>query len=169
MRTMPAAMRWLVLVLVLTGCAGLGKGIEPPEVSLVDLRIERMRPMEATFRVKLRVLNPNPAPLTLTGLDCHIAIEGQPIARGVVPIEQQVAPFATVIVPMQVYASMIDMATTVIDLIGRARSGGPQPVKYAVNGRVGVRSGRWATPRLAFSSEGRIDLRGLARKPAGID
>lgn len=165
MRRIPAAVGWTALVLMLVGCAGFGKVLDTPEVSLVDIRVREMRALEAAFEVQLRVLNPNDVALELTGLDCRIELNGKRFARGVVPVDSRVAPYGTVVVPMQVYASVLDMAGTVFDMIqGARRGGGPQPVHYKVSGRLGVRAGRWPTPSLSFSDEGKIDLQGLAAK-----
>ena len=152
------------LVLLLAGCALFGKGFTTPEVSLIDLRVEALKPLEATFRVELRIINPNDLPLELSGLTCEVELNGQRFARGAVPLKARAEPYSSVVVQMQVYASVFDLAATVLDTVRRAqRGGGPQPVQYRVSGRADLKAGRWQVPSFAFATEGRIDLKGLAR------
>ena len=66
---------------------------------------------------------------------------------------------------MQVYASVLDMAARVFDMMRSAQEGGgPQPVHYQISGRLGVKAGRWPASTIPFTSKGEIDLQGLTRK-----
>ena len=152
------------LVLLLAGCAIFGNRFKTPDVSLVDIRVESVKALETTFQVELRILNPNDLPLGLSGLACELELNGQRFARGAVPLDTRVEPYSTVLVQMQVYASIFDMAATVLDTIHRAQQGGPpQPVQYKITGRADLKAGVWQMPSFAFACEGKIDLEGLAR------
>lgn len=71
-------------VLLLSGCAGLGVGREPPTVSVQSFRA---LPGEGgglpAFEIGLIVLNPNPEPLRLQGIAYSIRLDGQPLLDGV--------------------------------------------------------------------------------------
>jgi LEA14-like dessication related protein len=153
-----------VLALLLAGCAHFGRQWTTPEVSLVDIRLQEIKVLEATFSVDLRVLNPNDTALELSGLDCEIEINGQHLARGVAPVAARVEPYGTVIVPLELYASMLDMAGALIDTMHRAaHSDAVEPVDYRVAGRIGLKAGGFRTPSLSFENRGKIDLQALAR------
>lgn len=154
----------LVLALLLAGCAYFGRQWTTPEVSLVDIRLQEIKVLEATFSVDLRVLNPNDTALELNGLDCEIEINGQHLARGVAPVAARVEPYGTVIVPLDLYASMLDMAGAMIEAIHRAENGDTvQPMEYRLTGRIGLKAGGLWTPSLTFENRGEIDLDALAR------
>ncbi len=154
----------LFAALLLSGCAWFAGRWETPEVSLVNIRLEQVQVLEATFGIDLRVLNPNDIPLELNGLDCDIEINGRHFARGVAPVAARVEPYGTVIVPLEVYASMLDMAGTLIDAMRRAGQGDAarQQMDYKVAGRMGIKGGRFSLPSFPFESRGRIDLPSLA-------
>jgi Conserved secreted protein len=154
----------LVLALVLAGCAYFGRQWMAPEVSLVNIRLQEIKVLEATFSVDLRVLNPNDTALELSGLDCDIEVNGQHLARGVAPVAARVEPYGTVIVPLELYASMLDVAGALIDAMHRAaRSDTAEPMDYRVAGRIGLKGGRFWTPSLNFENRGKIDLHALDR------
>lgn len=76
----------LFLVLMLTGCAGLGVGREPPSVFLQSFRAVPDPQAGAglpAFEIVLRVLNPNPEPLRLQGAVYSVRLEGRKLIEGV--------------------------------------------------------------------------------------
>lgn len=68
---------------LLVAACGITGDVEPPMVSLADLRIERMGLFEQEARVTLRLRNPNDADLPLNGAKFAIRLNGEPFARGV--------------------------------------------------------------------------------------
>ncbi|MBT0960881.1 LEA type 2 family protein [Denitromonas iodatirespirans] len=69
--------------LALAGCAGLPMNMQPPEVSVADLRLLDVGLFEQRFGLRLRVLNPNDAELPIDGLSFAIELNGKPFAKGV--------------------------------------------------------------------------------------
>jgi LEA14-like dessication related protein len=65
------------------GCAGFGKQLLPPEVSLVDLRPLPSESLEQRFEVKIRVLNPNDVDLAGDGVDLILEINERRLGRAV--------------------------------------------------------------------------------------
>ncbi|NKI36120.1 LEA type 2 family protein [Wenzhouxiangella sp. XN79A] len=85
---MPHALRLVVpfVVLVLTGCAGLGVGREPPSVFLQSFRAVPDPAGAAglpAFEIELRVINPNPEPLRLHGAVYSVRLDGRKLIEGV--------------------------------------------------------------------------------------
>jgi LEA14-like dessication related protein len=72
----------ILLALVFTAsCASLGTGLEPPEVSLVNLKPLAGTGFEQQFEITLRVLNPNSVPLEGDGIDLQLDVNGRRLAR----------------------------------------------------------------------------------------
>ncbi len=75
----------LVLVMFLSGCAGLGPRYEAPTVS-----VQSFRPVASdngiglpSFEIRLHVINPNLEPLELAGISYTISLDGHELIKGV--------------------------------------------------------------------------------------
>lgn len=68
---------------LLTGCASMGGLAQAPRVSLVSIEPVDVRLFEQTFRVTLRVQNPNARDITIRGLDYEIVVNDKVFAQGV--------------------------------------------------------------------------------------
>ena len=66
-------------------CACAPKGPPPPrlDVSIADMRVDRIGMMEQTYNLQLRVQNPNNFDIETDGLSFDIETNGQAFARGV--------------------------------------------------------------------------------------
>ena len=62
------------LTLSLVGCAGVGKQLEPPRVSLAHIEVQEFTGFEAVFQIKLRVINTNDIDLTIKGIEAEMEI-----------------------------------------------------------------------------------------------
>jgi len=56
-----------IILPVLSGCAGFGKRLEPPRISLVHIQVRKVTLLETIFQIDLRVYNTNDVPLTIRG------------------------------------------------------------------------------------------------------
>lgn len=73
----------LVLLLVVTGCAGWGQWEEAPSINLANIRVLEVKGLESAFEIDLRVFNRSDRPLSIDGIDCELAINGKRFAQGV--------------------------------------------------------------------------------------
>lgn len=152
-------------VLLLNGCAAMHGFKEDPTISIADIRIQDIKAMEGVFLIKLRVLNPNEAPLDIHGINCDLEINKRHFASGIGTGNQSVPAFGTAIVPVEVYASVLDMITSVADMIHTV--GKPpakdEPVPYVLQGtvRVGVHGFKKEVP---FKASGELSLKGLNQR-----
>jgi LEA14-like dessication related protein len=109
------------------------------------------------------VLNPNDVPLDLHGINCDLEINQRHFANGIGDSNQTVPPFGTAVVPVEVYASVLDVIGSVADLLhsaGKTRTK-DKPVPYTLQGtvRIGVHGFKREVP---FKSSGELSLKGLA-------
>ena len=153
--------RWLVsaaAVLVLPGCAGL-VGRDPVKVNLVGLEALPGEGMELRMAVKLRVQNPNSAPITYDGLSLDLDIRGSGFASGVSNVAGSIPRFGESVLTLPVSISAIALLRQVVDFAG----GGIVRVDYRVRGKLSGTGLAGGLGGLRFEASGEIDLpRGLA-------
>jgi LEA14-like dessication related protein len=150
----------IISLLLLSGCAGLSPSFEKPKVNLADIQVREIKTLETAFLVQLRIMNPNETPLEIQGLSCDLELDGRQFASGLQGEQLTVPPYGTALVPVDVYASMLDMVSSVIGLIQTA--GQPesqlQSITYRLTGRVRVSTGSF-TRSIPFESEGELNLK----------
>lgn len=140
-----------VMLFTMAGCAGVGKRLEPPRVKLANIRPESFNVLETVFVVHLRVFNTNDTALTIKGVESEIEINGKPFAFGVSKSDVEVAAFATELLTMHVYSSVIDIIKSAAGLHNE------EQLHYRIKGK--IRLGAGAFPGvLPFESEGNISL-----------
>jgi LEA14-like dessication related protein len=148
-------------LLFLSGCAAIYGFKEDPKISIADIRIQDVKAMEGVFLVKLRVLNPNDVPLDLHGINCDLEINKRHFASGIGDSNQSVPAFGTVVIPVEVYASVLDMIASVADLLHTAgKPSRDKPVPYTLQGtvQVGIHGFKKEVP---FKSSGELSFKGL--------
>ena len=84
----------------IAGCAGLGKPLETPRVSLADIQVQQSKGLETTFLVHLRVTNPNEVDLEIKGVECDLEINGKPFAYGISSTQVKVPAFGSETIPV---------------------------------------------------------------------
>ena len=143
-----------VASLAIAGCAGIGKQLEPPRVSLANIRAEEISGLETAFEVQMRVFNANDVDLKVTGIKAELDINGQPFATGVSNAPVEIPSYGTELVTVTVYSSVIKMFKSVYGLKGS------EELKYRLNGKIRVSAGNNMVPiTLPFESEGQVSLK----------
>lgn len=144
--------------LLLSGCALTS--LESPEVTLADVQVTEIRSFETVFIVQLRVQNPNQKALDIDGLSCEIELDGRKFASGLQGAQQTIPPYGTALVPVEVYASVIDMVGSAIKMVKSAskKDANIEEVDYKLSGTVNVKMSG-LSKKLPFESSGRIDLK----------
>jgi LEA14-like dessication related protein len=140
----------VLAMLALNGCAGFFNrdamrvtvaGIEPLEGQGLEMR----------FAVKLRVQNPNDAPIDFDGVALDLDLNGRPFASGVSDQRGSVPRFGETVVSVPVSVSAFSVAR---QAFGFATGDTVNKVSYAVRGKLagGVLGGA------RFSDTGYVDL-----------
>ena len=149
-------------LLFLNGCAAMSGLKEDPKISVADIQIQDIKALEGVFLIKLRVINPNDVPLDLHAVNCDLEIDGRHFASGIADSKLSVPARDTQLIPVTVYASVLDMVASVVGLIHTAdttTSKGKQ-LAYTLRGTVGV-STRGFQKEVPFKSTGELSLKGL--------
>ena len=108
---------WLpsvLALLIIFGCAGVGKHLEPPRVKMANIRPESFNLLETVFEVQLRVFNTNDTPLHIKGVESEIEINGKPFAFGVSESDVAVPAYGTALLPLRVYSSVFDIIKSAV-------------------------------------------------------
>jgi len=146
----------LVLVLIISGCAGLGKTLAPPQMALAHLEVKEVRAFEMVLQVDLRLLNPNDVPIDVKGMDCELSLNGQDFAFGVLKTEMQVPPFGTEVIPITFYSSFLNLARSLIDLERNKKT-----LKLEISGRVHLGNGFLFPSVIPFRTERELSFEEL--------
>lgn len=128
----------LLTLPLLSGCGKFQKKIdELPSISLANMELEGIKGLETIFRLQLRVINPSEEPLEISSVHCTLKVQGKPFAKGFSSSQITVPASGTAVVPVLVYASMIDMVGSVIDLLqqtAQLTNSTVKPLKYELTG-----------------------------------
>ena len=151
MRTTHLLIAWLCLMLA--GCAGL-PGQDALRVTLAGIEALPGQGMEMRMAVKLRVQNPNDAPVNFDGAALTLEVRGMDFASGVSDVVGTVPRFGETVITVPVTVSAMAMARQVISLAG----GHNTKLDFVARGKLS--DGSFGGAR--FESSGSFDL------PAGL-
>ncbi len=144
----------IIASLAIAGCAGIGRQLEPPRVSLANIRVEEVSGLETVFEIQMRVFNANDVNLRVTGIKADLDVNGRPFATGVSNSPVEIPSYGTELVTLTVYSSVIKMFKSVYGLKES------EELKYRLNGKIRVSAGNDMVPTsLPFESEGQVSLK----------
>lgn len=149
----------LALFVLLSGCAGVGQQLDPPRISLANLRVEEVSGLETAFKIQLRVFNANDLDLNVKGIKAELEINGQPFATGVSNTPVEIPSYGTELVTVTVYSSVIKMFRSVYGLKDS------EELKYRLTGKLRVSAANMLPTTLPFESEGQVTLKPSKDKP----
>ena len=154
----PMMIRHLLAVLALTavlgatsGCASL-QGRDPLQVTVAGVDPLQGEGMELRLLVKLRVQNPNDAPVDYNGVAVEMEVQGKTFATGVSDAHGSVPRFGESVIEVPVTASAFRMARQALGLM----SGGGMPgkISYEMTGK--LNGSGFSTVR--FQNKGEFEL-----------
>ena len=143
----------LLAVLMISGCAGVGKQLDPPRISLANIRVQEVTGLETAFEIQMRVFNANDIDLNVKGISAELEINGQPFATGVSNTPVKIPSYGTELVSITVYSSVIKMFKSVYGLKDS------EELKYRLKGKVRVSGNNMMPTSLPFESEGEVTLK----------
>lgn len=118
------------LALWLGACAILPSAIERPHVSLNNLRLLDMTLLEQRYAVTLRVQNPNPVPLPISGMSFQLDINDAEFGRGVTNDAVTVPAYGEALVEIRLVSNLM----RVFHHVRALESGKGQSLRYRLSG-----------------------------------
>ena len=146
----------VVLSSALAGCAGFGRTLETPRVSLAGLQLQEARGMETVFLAQVRVTNPNEVDLDVSGVECQLDINDKELAYGVSSARVRIPAMGSETIPVTIYSSVLDIVRGLIGLPQR------EELRYHLKGKVRLEGTGWLPSTLPFDSRGSFNLKDLA-------
>lgn len=142
--------------LALAGCAGFGRTLEAPRVSLAGLQVQESRGMETVFLAQVRVTNPNEVDLDVSGVECQLDVNDKELAYGVSSARVRIPAMGSETIPVTIYSSVLDIMRGLIGLPQR------EELRYHLKGKVRLEGTGWLPSTLPFDSRGSVNLKDLA-------
>lgn len=143
-----------VIPLVVAGCAGM-PGQDPLRVTLAGIESLPGEGMEVRMAVKLRVQNPNDAPVHFDGVALTLELRGMDFASGVTDARGSIPRFGETVITVPVTVSVFAVARQVISLVSGENT---QRMEFIARGKLS--DGSLGGSR--FESRGTLEL------PAGM-
>jgi len=143
----------LVAIITIAGCAGVGKQLDPPRISLANIRVQKVSGLETAFEIQMRVFNANDIDLNVKGISAELEINGQPFATGVSNTPVNIPSYGTELVTVTVYSSVINMFKSIYGLKDS------EELNYRLKGKVRVSGNNMTPTSLPFESEGQVTLK----------
>jgi LEA14-like dessication related protein len=110
----------LLLSLALSACAGLTRP-EPVRVAVAGIEPVAGEGLELRFIVKLRLQNPNDAPLVYNGVFVELGLQGQPFASGVSDAAGSVPRYGEAVLAVPVTVSALQAVRQALGALGGAQ------------------------------------------------
>jgi LEA14-like dessication related protein len=150
-------------LIIIAGCAGTGRYDNAPRITLADIRVQEIKTLESAFQIGLRVINPNEIPLEISGLECELKLDGKGFATGVSGEHHEIPAYGSAIIPVTVYASMLDMVASAISFAKGANGddGRTKPLRYELTGHVRLGGKSMLRRTLPFQEKGELSLDGM--------
>jgi hypothetical protein len=120
------------------GCATL-KGADPLQVTVAGFEPLEGQGMEMRMVVKLRVQNPNDAPVDYNGVAVEMDLRGQTLASGVSDATGSVPRFGEAVISVPVTISAFRMVSHALDMLQGAGDNGS--IAYEMKGKLSMPGG----------------------------
>ena len=140
----------LLMAAMLAACAGIGSLKEPPRVSLVNIQPRDMTLLEQRFSIRLRILNPNDAPIPVTGLSCSLEFNDREFAYGVSRQDVTIPPFGEALLDLDMVSNLLNVMQQIRGLSGEEHNS----LRYRLKGSLALAN---HPGRLPFDYSGELE------------
>lgn len=138
----------LMFALLLSGCAALSGGLEPPDVSLKSVRALPAQGLEQRFELVLGLANPNDRALEFDGISLQLELNGQRLGRAMSNKTVSVGRLEHGEVVLTGVVSVFDVLRSALSL------GSSETLEYRLHGRLHLANSMSSLP---FSRSGTLD------------
>lgn len=142
---------FVVLLVVLSGCAGLDTYREGVRVTVSDIEILDSTMMEQLYRVTLRIQNRNDQPLSMQGGSFDIEINGKDFGSGVTDTAVTIPPYDDAKIEVRMVSTLFGMLRIIRSLQDRDAG----EFDYSISGRLSVEG---VLGGLSFRETGELSL-----------
>jgi len=146
----------LALLLAVSGCASI-QTRDPLQVTVAGIEPLQGEGMELRLNVKLRVQNPNDAPINYNGVAVEMMVQGKTFATGVTDAHGDVPRFGETVIEVPVTASAFRMARQALGMMkgmGAGAGTGTGKIAYELKGK--LNGSAFSTVR--FQNKGEFEM-----------
>ncbi|MGH8249104.1 MAG: LEA type 2 family protein [Steroidobacteraceae bacterium] len=143
---------------LVTGCVGIPRDLETPDVSFVGLRAVEASLFEQRLEVRMLVRNPNSIELPVKGLDVEVELADEPFAHGVSAREFTVPARGEAEFDMIVTANAATALLKIVSAGGKSH----EEIGYRLKGELSTRLG--LLRKIPFDETGTLPLGELLGK-----
>ena len=126
-------------LLLVGGCAALYPRLEPPQIQLADITLQKANFLEQHFRIGLRVQNPNARDLVVDGIAFRLELGGEEFATGTGGAGITIPRNGSAMIEIEAVSTLAGW----MKQLEQFRQHGTEPMHYRLSGRV-----RLASPAL---------------------
>jgi LEA14-like dessication related protein len=137
---------------ILAGCAGMQQA-DPPKVTVVGVEPAESQGLEARMLLKLRVQNPNQAPIDFNGISLEIMVLDKSFASGVSNESGTVPAFGEAVIAVPVSISVMGLIRDAAGMMGGKSIG---KISYEMRGKLNSTN----SGTLRFKSQGELSMPG---------
>lgn len=141
----------VMVVFMLSGCAGLGPYRDGVRVTVADIEILETTMMEQLYRVTLRIQNRNEQPIHVKGGSFDLEINGRDFGSGVTDAQVTVPGYADAKIEVRMVSTLFGMLRIIRSFQDRAGEG----FDYRLAGRL---SAAGVVGGLSFRETGELSL-----------
>ena len=142
----------LALLMATSGCASM-QTRDPLQVTVAGIEPLQGEGMELRLNVKLRVQNPNDAPIDYNGVALEMLVQGKTFATGVSDAHGNVPRFGESVLEVPVTASAFRMARQAFGMM-KGTGGGTGKIAYELKGK--LNGSAFSTVR--FQNKGEFEM-----------
>lgn len=137
-------------LLGLHGCAVFDRSFSEPDVRLANVQMLKSNLWEQSFRLRLRVDNPNTRSLPVRGMQYQVYLNDMRLATGVTDKAFNVPAYGSQYFDVTVRSNIWRHIGDLVKLVENQ-----QPVHYRIDGH--IRTGLLFSPKLKLREEGTLD------------
>jgi LEA14-like dessication related protein len=141
---------YVVAAILLSACAALQR-TDPLQVTVAGIEPMQGQGMELRMLVKLRIQNPNDAPIEYDGVSLKIDVQGKTFATGVSDESGSVPRFGESVISVPVTTSAMRMVGQALGMMGEKKF---EKINYSLTGKLN----RPTFSSVRFESSGDLEL-----------
>ena len=119
-----------LILIALTGCTSIG--LEPPDLTLVNLQLAEVTVLESSGVVTVRIANSNPDPLQVDGLALNLKLDGRRIGKVLSAERLEIPRLSTATLDAELHVSHLAVLTLVQQIMES------ESMSYGLSGKLYV-------------------------------
>lgn len=150
MRSTGLTLLLLISLCALNGCAVFNRSYTEPEVTLANVEMLKSNLWEQSFRLRMRVDNPNDRNLPIRGMHYQVYLNDMRLATGVTDNHFNVPAYGSEYFDLTVRSNIWRHLRDLLSMVEHQH-----PIDYRIDGH--IRTGLFWAPRLTLSERGTLD------------